>query len=147
MVFKDMVPIFLLKGGKMEQLIGTLPYQCQAPQYNAVKIDIHQPKVQAPKAHCHDGECCKGKHNLYGKKNANSATMPLPSNVIVAKQEKPVEKPQVEQQKPVVAEETQVSEQKPVVAEKTQVNEQKPVVAEETQVNKQEPVVVEEPIE
>ncbi|UKI40226.1 MAG: hypothetical protein L6V95_08320 [Candidatus Melainabacteria bacterium] len=43
--------------------------------------------------------------------------MPLPSNVIVAKQEKPVEKPQVEQQKPVVAEETQVNEQEPVVVE------------------------------
>ncbi len=118
----------------MEQIRGTMPCQCQAPQYNAVKIDIHQPKVQAPKAQCHKGECCEHNHNLYGKKTGNSATMPLPSNVIVAKQEKPVEKPQVEQQKPVVAEETQV-------------NEQKPVVAEETQVNEQEPVVVEEPIE
>lgn len=113
----------------MEQIRGTMPCQCQAPQYNAVKIDIHQPKVQAQDAHCRNGERCE--HNLYGKKHGNSAPMPLPSNVIVAKQDKPVEKPQVEQQKPVVAEETQVSEQKPVVAEETQVNEQEPVVVEE----------------
>lgn len=97
----------------MEQIRGTMPCQCQAPQYNAVKIDIHQPKVQAPKAQCHKGECCEHNHNLYGKKTENSATMPLPSNVIVAKQDKP----QIKKQEPVMIEDVQTKEQEPVVVE------------------------------
>ena len=54
----------------MEQIRGTMPCQCQAPQYNAVKIDIHQPKVQAPKAQCHKGECCEHNHNLWQNKKS-----------------------------------------------------------------------------
>lgn len=76
----------------MEQVRGTMPYQCQAPQYNAVKIDIHQPKVQTPKSSCCHGECPQ---SLYGPKGRNSATMPLPANV-VSKKEQPVVEKQTE---------------------------------------------------
>lgn len=95
----------------MEQIRGTMPCQFQAPQYNAVKIDIHQPKVQAQDGHCHNGECCE--HNLYGKKHGNSAPMPLPSNVIVAKQDKP----KIKEQEPVMLEDSQDSGEEPVVVE------------------------------
>lgn len=84
----------------MEQVRGLTPHQCQSPQYNAVKIDIHQPKVQTPKNNCCEGECpC----SLYGQKGKNSATMPLPSNVISKKEQPKEEKVSLEE--PVVVEE------------------------------------------
>lgn len=84
----------------MEQVRGLTPNQCQSPQYNAVKIDIYQPKVQTPKNNCCKGEC---PHSLYGQKGKNSATMPLPSNVVL-KKEQPKEE-NVALEEPVVVEE------------------------------------------
>lgn len=79
----------------MEQVKGGMPYQCQAPQYNAVKIDIHQPKVQTPKYDCYDNEKCHyaPKKHLYGQKDKNGVSMPVPPNVVDVKNEKQINKP------------------------------------------------------
>ncbi len=79
----------------MEQVKGGMPYQCQAPQYNAVKIDIHQPKVQTPKYDCYDNEKCHyaPKKHLYGQKDKNGVSMPVPPNVVDVKNEKQNNKP------------------------------------------------------
>lgn len=78
----------------MEQVRGLTPYQCQSPQYNAVKIDIHQPKVQTPKNNCCKGEC---PYSLYGQKGKNSVTMPLPANVVSKKEQPQVKETTVEE--------------------------------------------------
>lgn len=107
----------------MEQVRGLTPYQCQSPQYNAVKIDIHQPKVEAPK-----NNHCKGEHpySLYGQKGKNSASMPLPSHV-AKKEHRQVKDAIVEDKKPEIQEAI--------------------VEAQNENVTFDEPVVIDEPIE
>ncbi len=114
----------------MEQVRGLTPYQCQSPQYNAVKIDIHQPKVQTPK-----NNCCKGenKYSLYGQKGKNIATMPLPSNVVLKKEETKAKNTIIEDKKPMVEE-----AKNQVVESKTT----EPIIP-----NAEEPILVEEPVE
>lgn len=122
----------------MERINGTMSYQCQVPQYNAVKIDIHQPKVQAPGNNdCRDSRCHEHEHgyrqehphgskgNIYGQKGNNSVSMPRPSNVVVSKKEKPAKEPVIEE-----LNEASVEEQNPGNEDSSIVTTKEPVVEE-----------------